>query len=36
MATNTQTEIENKKISCECGFNFPYLDTTEKLTIYTG
>ena len=31
-----KNEIENKKISCECGFNFPYLDTTEKLTIYTG
>ena len=29
-------EIENKRIPCECGFTFPYLDTTERLTIYTG
>jgi heme-degrading monooxygenase HmoA len=29
-------EIENKRIGCECGFAFPYLDTTNRFTVYTG
>lgn len=31
-----KNEIGNKQIPCECGFNFPYLDTTNRFTVYTG
>lgn len=29
-------EIKHKQTGCGCGFAFPYLDTTNRFTVYTG
>lgn len=29
-------ELKDKAVPCECGFNFPYLTTTDKFAVFTG